>query len=97
MPWEELLTKRVCSLPCSVFQVSESPGRLVRLVSAGWNLTCPFPGDLFARFNKLQGLFLSYNQLSVGLMCLLPGICYSLGSSVAQPAALPTCPTTSCG
>jgi hypothetical protein len=28
-------------------------------------MACPFPGDLFAQFEKLQGLYLSYNNFTV--------------------------------
>lgn len=34
--------------------------------AADWGLSCPFPGDLFAQFERLQGLHLSFNNLTVG-------------------------------
>jgi hypothetical protein len=41
-------------------------GHLTQLNARGWFMGCPFPGDLFAQFSKLQGLYLSYNSLTVG-------------------------------
>ena len=28
-------------------------------------MSCPFPGDLFAQFERLQGLYVSFNQFTV--------------------------------
>lgn len=35
---------------------------------ADWGMSCPFPGDLFAQFTKLQYLYASYNAFTVRLL-----------------------------
>lgn len=35
------------------------------LLRAGWNMSCPFPGDLFVQFPSLQRLYVSYNNFTV--------------------------------
>ncbi len=69
---------------------------LTLLLAAGWNMACPFPGDLFAQFERLQGLFVSFNQFTVGgclggltMMGLYWLICVGgLGWAAAGPACV---------
>lgn len=35
-------------------------------------MSCPFPGDLFVKFPKMQMLYLSYNEFSVSWKVVSP-------------------------
>lgn len=48
---------------CELGSVCEE-GRLVGFHAQGWYLTCPFPGDLFAGFPRLRGLWANWNYFS---------------------------------
>lgn len=43
-------------------QLRPAPG----LTPAGWQMVCPFPGDLFVQFPGLQRLYISANNFTVG-------------------------------
>lgn len=60
---------------CELGSVCEE-GRLVGFHAQGWYMTCPFPGDLFAGFPRLRGLWANWNYFSgdineVGVACLI--------------------------
>lgn len=62
--------------------------------AADWGLSCPFPGDLFAQFERLQGLYLSFNNLTVGggapcMGCLSPTCLESVGEGGLLGASSP--------
>lgn len=44
-------------------------GRLTSLNLRGWQMACPFPGDIFEQFPDLQSLHLSFNNFTVSTLC----------------------------
>lgn len=41
----------------------------------GWNMSCPFPGDLFAQFPSLESLYLGWNSFTVSAFHFHPACC----------------------
>ncbi|KAL4423604.1 hypothetical protein ABPG77_004644, partial [Micractinium sp. CCAP 211/92] len=66
LPWKEGSQTAGVQLDADLCQFGscDEGGALTALDVRGWNMSCPFPGDLFVQFPSLQRLYVSYNNFT---------------------------------